>query len=58
MFGRKIPQIDAKAADDAAERTTSYRTGNEAAPPTVGVKRTTSYTSAMQREQFGFDSIN
>lgn len=58
MFGRKIPQIDPAAADDASERTTSYRTGNETAPTTVGVTKTTSYQSAMQREQRGFDSIN
>lgn len=64
MFGRKIPkQSDAQssgtpAAPAESERTTSYRVGQDAAPPTVGVSRTTSYVSAMQFDARGYETLN
>jgi hypothetical protein len=61
MFGRKIPE--AKTEETLAKppdsgRISSYRSGQDTAPPTVGVKKTTSYVNAMQQNQRGFDSIN
>ena len=61
MFGRKIPQ--AKTDEEPTKpndsgRTTSYRHGQDTAPPTVGAKKTTSYVNAMQLNEHGFDSIN
>jgi hypothetical protein len=61
MFGRKIPEAktdetNTKPTDSA--RTTSYRMGQDSAPPTVGVGKTTSYVNAMQVDTHGFDSIN
>lgn len=61
MFGRKIPQAktdEAPAKPTDSGRTSSYRSGQDTAPPTVGVKRTTSYVNAMQLDEHGFDSIN
>ncbi len=58
MFGRKKPE--AKTVDDHAEseRTTSYRIGQDAAPPTTGLNRTTSYVNAMQRDGRGYETLN
>lgn len=61
MFGRKQPQAkaaEAPAAPTDSGRTTSYRHGQDTAPPTVGVQKTTSYVNAMQLDEHGFDSIN
>ena len=61
MFGRKIPEAktdETHAAPTNSGRTTSYRTGQDTAPPTVGVQKTTSYVNAMQLDDHGFDSIN
>lgn len=63
MFGRKIPkQSDAQPGGsptpDDSERTTSYRVDQDAAPPTVGVARTTSYVSAMQLNARGYETLN
>jgi hypothetical protein len=58
MFGRKRPE--AKPADKVTEsdRTTSYRIGQDAAPATTNVNRTTSYVNAMQRDGRGYETIN
>ncbi len=64
MFGRKIPkQSDTKSsgtptAPTESERTTSYRLDQDAAPPTVGVARTTSYVNAMQYDGRGYETLN
>ena len=61
MFGRKIPEAktdETPVAPTDSGRITSYRTGQDTAPPTVGVQKTTSYVSAMQLDDHGFDSIN
>ncbi|HET9256501.1 MAG TPA: hypothetical protein VFO16_15065 [Pseudonocardiaceae bacterium] len=61
MFGRKIPEAkteDTLAKPTDSSRTTSYRQGQDTAPPTVGVRKTTSYVNAMQLHERGFDSIN
>jgi hypothetical protein len=61
MFGRKKPQAktgETSATPTDSGRTTSYRMGQDAAPPTVGVQKTTSYVNAMQLNGHGFDSIN
>jgi len=58
MFGRKRP--DAPAADKVkdSERTTSYRMDQDAAPASTEVARTTSYVTAMQRNQRGYETLN
>jgi hypothetical protein len=61
MFGRKIPQAktdETQATPNDSGRTSSYRLPGEATPPTVGVKKTTSYVNALQLDEHGFDSIN
>lgn len=64
MFGRKIPkQSDTQASatpppPTESDRTTSYRLGQDAAPPTVGVARTTSYVNAMQFDARGYETLN
>jgi hypothetical protein len=61
MFGRKIPEAkteETSAKPAASERTSSYRSGQDTAPSTVGVNKTTSYVNAMQLNERGFDSIN
>ncbi len=63
MFGRKIPtqsdgQPGGTPAPNDSERTTSYRTDQDAAPPTVGVARTTSYVNAMQYNARGYETLN
>jgi hypothetical protein len=61
MFGRKIPEAkteEALAKPTDSDRTSSYRSGQDTAPPTVGVNKTTSYVNAMQQNERGFDSIN
>jgi len=61
MFGRKIPQAKTEetlVTPTASDRLTSYRVGQDRAPETVGVMRTTSYVNAMQLDEHGFDSIN
>jgi hypothetical protein len=63
MFGRKIPTVDAKPDEKAttltdSNRTTSYRVGQDTAPSTTGIPRTTSYVNAMQRNTRGYETIN
>jgi hypothetical protein len=61
MFGRQVPEAKTEetlAAPTDSGRTSSYRTGQDTAPPTVGVQKTTSYVNAMQLNEHGFDSIN
>ena len=58
MFGRKKPQVEAKPADTESDRTTSYRIGQDAAPPTSNVNKTTSYVNAMQRDGRGYETLN
>ncbi|MGH3695376.1 MAG: hypothetical protein ACRDRX_15545 [Pseudonocardiaceae bacterium] len=61
MFGRKIPQAKTEeplVTPTDSSRLTSYRVGQDTAPETVGVKKTTSYVNAMQLDERGFDSIN
>jgi hypothetical protein len=58
MFGRKRPQLEAKSEDAESDRTTSYRTGQDAAPPTNGISKTTSYVNAMQRDGRGYETLN
>jgi hypothetical protein len=57
MFGRKRPDATTDKVKDS-ERTTSYRMDQDTAPPSTGVARTTSYVSAMQRNQRGYETIN
>jgi len=59
MFGRKRPQVDEKPVEKTvnSERTTSYRVGQDAAPPTSAVK-TTSYVNAMQKNGRGYETLN
>jgi hypothetical protein len=58
MFGRKRPQVDEKSEKTIkSERTTSYRVGQDAAPPTSAVK-TTSYVNAMQKNGRGYETLN
>ncbi|MFZ0122486.1 MAG: hypothetical protein WAN20_07140 [Pseudonocardiaceae bacterium] len=58
MFGRKKPE--AKAVDNTGEsdRTTSYRLGQDSAPATTGIARTTSYVNAMQHDGRGYETLN
>lgn len=61
MFGRKIPEAKADetlVTPTDSGRLTSYRVGQDTAPVTVGVKKTTSYVNSMQLDEHGFDSIN
>jgi hypothetical protein len=58
MFGRKKPQLESNSAEVESDRTTSYRTGQDAAPATSNVNRTTSYVNAMQRDGRGYETIN
>jgi hypothetical protein len=60
MFGRKRPQIEAKPGEKStdSERTTSYRTGQDAAPTSANAPKTTSYVSAMQRDGRGYETLN
>jgi hypothetical protein len=61
MFGRKIPKSAAEpsgkpAATADSERITSYRVGQDTAPPTT--PKTTSYVNAMQLNTRGYETIN
>jgi hypothetical protein len=58
MFGRKKPEAKTADAPAESERTTSYRTGQDTAPVTTNVNRTTSYVNAMQRDGRGYETIN
>lgn len=60
MFGRKRPTIDETPDKNTTEstRTTSYRVDQDAAPPTTGIPKTTSYVNAMQQNGRGFETIN
>jgi hypothetical protein len=60
MFGRKRPTIDEKPNEKISEsdRTTSYRVDQDAAPPTTGISKTTSYVNAMQFNGRGFETLN
>ena len=61
MFGRTIPEAktdETSAKPTDSGRISSYRSGQDSAPPTVGVNKTTSYVNAMQLNEHGFDSIN
>ncbi len=61
MFGRKIPAAKTEeplVTPTDSGRLTSYRVGQDMAPETVGIKKTTSYVNAMQLDEHGFDSIN
>ncbi|MGH3428932.1 MAG: hypothetical protein ACRDQZ_15430 [Mycobacteriales bacterium] len=60
MFGRKRPTIYAKpiAKTTESDRITSYRNDQDAAPPTTGEPKTTSYVNAMQRNTRGYETIN
>jgi hypothetical protein len=58
MFGRKKPEAKAVDSTTESERTTSYRIGQDAAPVTTNVDRTTSYVNAMQRDRRGYETIN
>jgi hypothetical protein len=58
MFGRKRPDAASPDKVQDSERTTSYRMDQDTAPPSTGVERTTSYVSAMQRNQRGYETIN
>jgi hypothetical protein len=63
MFGRKIPTIQEKPAEKPAtttesNRTTSYRMGQDTAPPTVGAPKTTSYVNPLQQNTRGYETIN
>ena len=57
MFGRKKPDATTDKVKDSG-RTTSYRMDQDTAPPSTGIERTTSYVSAMQRNQRGYETIN
>lgn len=57
MFGRKMPDATTNKVKDS-ERTTSYRMDQDTAPPSTGIERTTSYVSAMQRNQRGYETLN
>ena len=64
MFGRKIPkQSDGQPggtppATTESDRITSYRVGQDAAPPINGVSKTTSYVNAMQFNARGYETLN
>jgi hypothetical protein len=58
MFGRKKPEAKTVDSNTESERITSYRTGQDAAPVTTNVNRTTSYVNAMQRDGRGYETIN
>ncbi|MGH3781074.1 MAG: hypothetical protein ACRDRO_10720 [Pseudonocardiaceae bacterium] len=58
MFGRKKPQLEATPAETESDRTTSYRISQDAAPPTTGINKTTSYVNAMQHDGRGYETIN
>ncbi len=58
MFGRKKPEAKTVDKTTESERTTSYRIGNDAAPTTTNVAKTTSYVNAMQRDGRGYETIN
>lgn len=63
MFGRKIPKPSAETSATApapseSDRTTSYRMGQDAAPPAVGASKTTSYVNAMQFNARGYETLN
>jgi len=60
MFGRKKPQANAETGEKtkSSDRTTSYRVGNDAAPPSTSVSKTTSYVNAMQLNGRGYETLN
>lgn len=58
MFGRKKPEAKTGDKNTESDRTTSYRIGNDAAPPTTGIARTTSYVNAMQHDGRGYETLN
>ena len=58
MFGRKKPEAKVADSTTESERTTSYRIGQDAAPATTGITRTSSYENAMQHDGRGYETIN
>jgi len=58
MFGRKKPEAKVSDSTTESERTTSYRIGQDAAPATTGIAKTTSYVNAMQHDGRGYETIN
>lgn len=58
MFGRKKPEAKSIEQTNESDRTTSYRIGQDAAPATTNVNRTTSYVNAMQHDGRGYETLN
>jgi hypothetical protein len=60
MFGRKKPQAATETGEKikASDRTTSYRMGQDTAPPPNSVTKTTSYVNAMQLNGRGYETLN
>lgn len=60
MFGRKRPTFDEATVEKTSkpDRTTSYRVDQDAAPPTTGAPKTTSYVNAMQFNGRGYETLN
>lgn len=60
MFGRKKPQAETNPAEKTkdSDRTSSYRMGQDAAPASTDVSRTTSYVNAMQSNGRGYETLN
>jgi hypothetical protein len=58
MFGRKRPESAAVDKTHNSERTTSYRMGQDGAPVSSTVNRTSSYVNAMQKNGRGYETLN